>query len=118
MSTGCGETDVVEGHAVRQLYLTAGVADLYLETGEQALLDAQLRQWHDFTAHKLHVTGGAGAPVHDRLGKETAIHHFVMVEAGPTGVTDEVVALGWTAARNEGSEDVSPAWWATFKISA
>lgn len=55
------ETDVVEGHAVRQLYLTAGVADLYLETGEQALLDAQLRQWHDFTAHKLHVTGGAGA---------------------------------------------------------
>ena len=58
------DTDVVEGHAVRQLYLTAGVADLYLETGEQALLDAQLRQWHDFTAHKMHVTGGAGARHH------------------------------------------------------
>ena len=55
------DTDVVEGHAVRQLYLTAGVTDLYLETGEQALLDALLRQWHDFTSHKLHVTGGAGA---------------------------------------------------------
>ena len=55
------ETDVVEGHAVRQLYLTTGVADIYMETGEQALMDALLRQWRDFTAHKMHVTGGAGA---------------------------------------------------------
>ena len=55
------DTDVVEGHAVRQLYLTAGVTDLYLETGEQALFDALMRQWRDFTATKLHVTGGAGA---------------------------------------------------------
>jgi len=29
----------VTGHAVRQLYLTAGVSDVYLETGEQTLLD-------------------------------------------------------------------------------
>ncbi len=55
------DTDVVEGHAVRQLYLTAGVTDLYLETGEQALWDALMRQWTDFTARKMHVTGGAGA---------------------------------------------------------
>ena len=52
---------MVEGHAVRQLYLTAGVTDLYLETGEQALWDALMRQWTDFTARKMHVTGGAGA---------------------------------------------------------
>ncbi len=53
------ETDVVRGTPYAKLYLTAGVADLYLETGEQALLDAQLRQWHDFTcACKLHITGG------------------------------------------------------------
>ncbi|MFN2200674.1 MAG: glycoside hydrolase family 127 protein [Caldilineaceae bacterium] len=58
------ETDVVEGHAVRQLYLTAGVTDLYLETGEQALRDALVRQWNDFTGHKMHVTGGAGARHH------------------------------------------------------
>ena len=49
------------GHAVRQLYLTAGVTDLYLETGEPALLDALLGQWHDMTAHQLYVTGGLGA---------------------------------------------------------
>ena len=35
------EATVVEGHAVRSLYLTAGVADVYLETGEAALLAAQ-----------------------------------------------------------------------------
>ena len=34
------ESSEVEGHAVRALYLTAGIADVYLETGEQALLDA------------------------------------------------------------------------------
>ena len=32
------EATEVEGHAVRALYLTAGVADVYLETGEAALL--------------------------------------------------------------------------------
>ncbi len=55
------ENDRVEGHAVRALYLTSGMADLYLETGEQALLDAMLRQWHDFTDRKMYITGGAGA---------------------------------------------------------
>lgn len=51
----------VTGHAVRQLYLTSGVTDAYLETGEQALLDAQLRLWHDATARKMHLIGGYGA---------------------------------------------------------
>lgn len=55
------DNDRVEGHAVRALYLTSGMADLYLETGEQALLESMLRQWHDFTAHKMYLTGGAGA---------------------------------------------------------
>jgi len=55
------DNDRVEGHAVRALYLTSGMADLYLENGEQALLDAMIRQWHDFTGHKMYLTGGAGA---------------------------------------------------------
>ena len=55
------EADVVEGHAVRQLYLTAGIADVYLETGEQALLAVSHRLWHDMTAYKMHLTGGFGA---------------------------------------------------------
>ena len=43
------EQTEVEGHAVRALYLDAGVTDLYLETGEAALLDAMERQWDDLT---------------------------------------------------------------------
>jgi DUF1680 family protein len=52
---------VVEGHAVRQLYLTAGVTDVYLETGEQALFKALTRLWRDMTTKKMHLTGGFGA---------------------------------------------------------
>jgi DUF1680 family protein len=55
------QATVVEGHAVRQLYLTAGVTDVYLETGEQALFDALTRLWYDMTTRKMHVTGGFGA---------------------------------------------------------
>lgn len=54
------ESSEVEGHAVRALYLTSGVTDVYLETGEQALLDALTRQWHDLAERKLYLTGGAG----------------------------------------------------------
>lgn len=55
------ETTELEGHAVRALYLTAGVTDIYLETGEPALFDALERQWHDLVTHKLYVTGGVGS---------------------------------------------------------
>ena len=55
------EATVVEGHAVRQLYLTAGVTDLYIETGDPELKDAVTRLWGDMTAHKMHLTGGFGA---------------------------------------------------------
>lgn len=50
----------VEGHAVRAMYLNAGVTDLYLETGEPALLMALERQWRDMVETKLHLTGGLG----------------------------------------------------------
>ena len=55
------EATEIEGHAVRALYLTTGVADVYLETGDRALMDALLRQWHDFVERKLYITGGAGS---------------------------------------------------------
>jgi hypothetical protein len=51
----------MEGHAVRQLYLTAGAVDVYLETGEDELLDACLRQWEDLELRKQYVTGGSGS---------------------------------------------------------
>jgi DUF1680 family protein len=55
------EQTVVEGHAVRALYLACGAADLYLETGERALLDAVRAQWTDMVEGKTYVTGGVGS---------------------------------------------------------
>ena len=55
------EQGEIEGHAVRALYLAAGVTDLYLETGEEALLDAMRAQWRDMAGRKTYVTGGLGA---------------------------------------------------------
>jgi len=52
---------VVEGHAVRAMYLNAGVTDLYLERGEAALWEAMQRQWRDMTQGKVFLTGGIGS---------------------------------------------------------
>ena len=51
----------IEGHAVRAQYLASGVADVYLEGAERALLDAVMRQWHDLVTCKLYVTGAVGS---------------------------------------------------------
>jgi uncharacterized protein len=55
------EQDEVEGHAVRALYLAAGVVDLYMETGEAELLEAMERWWRDMSGRKAYITGGVGA---------------------------------------------------------
>ena len=49
------------GHAVRANYLYAGVADVYAETGEKALLDNLESIWTDITTRKMYVTGACGA---------------------------------------------------------
>ncbi len=51
----------VVGHAVRALYLYAGMTDLYAETGERALMEALEGLWQDLQQHKVYVTGGVGA---------------------------------------------------------
>jgi DUF1680 family protein len=50
-----------EGHAVRQLYLLAGAADVYVETGDDTLLVALERIWAEMVATKTYLTGGIGA---------------------------------------------------------
>jgi hypothetical protein len=51
----------IVGHAVRALYLAAGVTDLYAETGDEELLGSMLRQWDDLTSAKTYLTGGVGS---------------------------------------------------------
>ncbi|NEB02895.1 beta-L-arabinofuranosidase domain-containing protein [Streptomyces sp. SID13726] len=55
------EAQEVTGHAVRQLYLLAGAADLATETGDAELRQALERLWADAVATKTYVTGGMGS---------------------------------------------------------
>ncbi len=49
------------GHAVRQFYLNAGVTDVYLETGEDALLNAMRAQWSSAHERKMYISGAFGS---------------------------------------------------------
>jgi len=51
----------LSGHAVRALYYACGVTDLYLETGEAALLGTLERLFTHLMARQIYVTGGVGA---------------------------------------------------------
>ncbi|MEX0321020.1 MAG: glycoside hydrolase family 127 protein [Puniceicoccaceae bacterium] len=53
------ETEAV-GHAVLALYYYAGAADVYAETGEQALIDALDRLWDNVVNKKMYATGAVG----------------------------------------------------------
>jgi DUF1680 family protein len=55
------ELDRMAGHAVRAVYLNAGAADLYAETGEAALRDALDHLWHNMTTRQMYVSGGIGS---------------------------------------------------------
>ena len=49
------------GHAVRQLYLDAGVTDVFTEQGDDALLAAMRAQWDSAHHQKMYVTGAMGS---------------------------------------------------------
>lgn len=59
----------VNGHAVRANYLFAGVADVFAETGDAALLHTLDLMWDDVVNRKMYVTGGCGA-LYDGLSQE------------------------------------------------
>jgi DUF1680 family protein len=59
------ESQTIHGHAVMALYLLCGMADVAVETGDEALLAATEGQWDDFVATKMYITGGAGATQYD-----------------------------------------------------
>ncbi len=51
----------IVGHAVRAMYLYAGVADVAAYTGDQGFVDAMSRLWEDVVRRKLYITAGIGA---------------------------------------------------------
>ncbi|MFI6759721.1 glycoside hydrolase family 127 protein [Micromonospora sp. NPDC050417] len=55
------EAEVLRGHAVRSLYLTAGAVDVAVETGDRELLDAVISQFDRTLARRTYLTGGMGS---------------------------------------------------------
>ncbi|RNE64201.1 glycoside hydrolase family 127 protein [Cryobacterium tepidiphilum] len=55
------EASVMEGHAVRAMYLAAGAVDVAVETDDSQLLDAVIRQLATTVARRTYITGGMGA---------------------------------------------------------
>jgi len=56
----CQQSEIV-GHAVRAMYLYAGVADVASYTADQGLVGAMDRLWQDVVRAKLYITAGIGA---------------------------------------------------------
>jgi len=55
------EATSVAGHAVRQLYLDCGAVDVAVELGDDDLLAAVQRRWHDMIRTRTYLTGGMGS---------------------------------------------------------
>lgn len=62
---------VAVGHAVRAMYYFTAATDLYLETGEPALLNTVQTIWENTITRRTYLTGGMGAlPVIEGFGRD------------------------------------------------
>ena len=52
---------ILRGHAVRANYLSAGAADVAVDTGDTELLAALRLQWENTIARRTYITGGQGS---------------------------------------------------------
>ncbi|GAB4005206.1 glycoside hydrolase family 127 protein [Glycomyces albus] len=57
--------EVLRGHAVRALYLSAGAVDVAVDTEDDELLDSIRGQWDRTVARRTHITGGMGSQYED-----------------------------------------------------
>jgi DUF1680 family protein len=58
------EQEVAVGHAVRVVYMLAGMADVARETGDESLLAACRQLWDNIVSKQMYITGGIGSTVH------------------------------------------------------
>lgn len=55
------DQDEAVGHSVRAVYLYAGAADVYAETGDENILRALEKLWGNMTSRRMYVSGGIGS---------------------------------------------------------
>ncbi len=71
----------IVGHAVRANYLYAGVADLYMENGDQAYKAVLESVWHHLVTQKIYLTGGCGALYNGASPYGNFFHHQLVHQA-------------------------------------
>ncbi|MBT2760314.1 beta-L-arabinofuranosidase domain-containing protein [Paenibacillus sp. ISL-20] len=59
------DIEKVTGHAVRAMYLFAGMADVVRVSGDHAYVEALQRVWSHTVERNMYVTGGIGPSVHN-----------------------------------------------------
>lgn len=59
------EMSVIQGHAVRCMYLYCGMADVAALKNDTGYIDALHRLWDDVVLRKMYVTGGIGSSRHN-----------------------------------------------------
>ena len=59
------------GHAVTANYLYCGAADVYTETGQEALWKALDRLWKNVTREKMYIIGGTGNCAHGAVDRDS-----------------------------------------------
>lgn len=69
------------GHAVRANYLYAGVADLYMEEGDESYHKVLNSVWKDLLSRKLYITGGCGALYNGASPYGNFMHHQLIHQA-------------------------------------
>ena len=71
----------IVGHAVRANYLYAGLADLYMETGDPDYRQVLESVWHHLVSQKIYLTGGCGALYNGASPYGNFFHHQLVHQA-------------------------------------
>lgn len=88
------DATTLRGHAVRALYLASGAVDVAVETGDEELFAAVVRQWEAGVARRTYLTGGMGSHHRDEaFGDDFVLPPDRAYSETCAGVAS--VQLGW-----------------------
>lgn len=82
----------VTGHAVRAMYLYAGIADQYRRTGDQALWETLITLWEDLVQKCVYITGGIGS---QNGGERFTVHYDLPSDRGYTETCASIGLIFW-----------------------
>lgn len=82
----------VTGHAVRAMYLYAGMADQYRRTGEPELWDKLTALWNNLALKRMYITGGIGSQSH---GERFTVDYDLPPDRGYTETCASIGMVFW-----------------------